>query len=156
MARSKKKNKKHRVRRRRVSGVNLKGVVSTTATVGAGAIASAFANMALKKVIPATMQTKFPWASGAVVAVAAAFIPNFIKNPMAMDFAKGMAAGGVIFAVNESFLSLPGIAGMGATTAGYRYTPKLNRTVGAPGFMDRPISGMSSRDLHAVGALYDN
>lgn len=147
---ARRKHKKHRVhRRRRVGGVKALGpAVTNGVTVGAGAIAAAFANAALKKVLPASVPQ---WASGLAIATAGIMLPKFVRNPMAAQAALGVVAAGVLFAVNESFLSVPGIAGIGAT---YRYTPKLQRTVGAPGFMDKPITG--TKDLQAVGALFDN
>jgi hypothetical protein len=134
-----------------MGGVKALGpAITSGAAVGAGAVAAAFANAGIKKILPASIP---PWASGVGIALAGVLLPKFVKSQVAVDAGKGMVAAGVLFAVNESFLSLPGISGMGATPE-YRYTPKLQRSVGAPGFMDKPIAGV--RDLHAIGALYDN
>jgi hypothetical protein len=160
MAKRKKTTKKrrhHRVGAMRGVG----GAVQKAAAIAVGAIAGSFLNSAIKKAAP----TMPPWAGGAAVAGAGIFLPKFVKQPIVADVATGMVAAGALFAINESFLSLPGIAGLGAVPglmSVSRSTPKLQatvngnafRSVGAPGFMDRPINGV--RDMQAIGALYDN
>jgi hypothetical protein len=158
-----KRRKSHKAKRRhhRVGAMRgIGGAVRKAAAIAAGAVAGSFLNSVIKKAAP----TLPPWAGGAAVAGAGIVLPKFVKSPIVGDVATGIVAAGALFAINESFLSLPGIAGLGAVpkTMGYRTTPKLQATVngrsthrvGAPGFMDRPINGV--RDMQAIGALYDN
>ena len=100
------------------------------------------------------------WTPAAALIAAGIGIPMVAKNnAMAAGIASGLAAAGFLFLLNETFLSLPGISGLpksynpGARLI-YRNVQKVQRSVGAPGFMDNPINGV--KDLNVLGALYDN
>jgi hypothetical protein len=149
---AKKHRKKTTRRRRRSVGAvrGMGGVVTKVLAIGAGGVAAAFVNAGVKKSLPSLP----PWSGGVASVGLGAFLPKFVRNPMAQDFAAGMIAAGTMFALNESFFSLPGIAGIGAAPIGFRSTPKLQNSVGAPGFMNNAVGGM--RDMMVVGALYDN
>ena len=150
---AKKKKKATRRRHHRVGAVRgMGGVVMKVAAIGAGAVAATFLNSTVKK----SFASLPAWAPAAIVVGAGVFLPKVLKNQTGQNVATGMLAAGTLFLLNETFLSLPGIAGMGAVPKGlvYRATPKLQQTVGAPGFMDKAVGG--SRDMMVVGALYDN
>lgn len=155
--------KSHRKHHRRIGATGLTGALTKFGTIAAGAVVGTFVNAGIKKMFT----TLPPWAAGVGTAAVGIAAPKFIRNPMVADLATGVMAAGALFALNESFISLPGIAGIGAVPKGltYRATPKLQKSVSGrgnlsgktgydPGFMDKVISGQ--RDLMTVGALYDN
>jgi hypothetical protein len=141
---------RHR-RRSRVSGIS--DTLMNAAGVVGGAAVGMFVNQALK-----TAFTTLPtWAPGVAILAGGAVLPIFVKgNPIVSAAACGLIAAGGLITLNETFLSVPGISGVGAVPRRlvYRNSPKVQRSVGAPGFMDNPINGM--KDMNTIGALYDN
>src|ERR1700691_899501 len=109
------RRKKHRVgshrrRRHRVSGI--KDTAMKAATVIAGAIGGAFIKQALTTAVP-SLSASAPWAPGAILIVGGAFLPSVIKGPMGQGLSDGLIAFGGLSAVNESFISIPGVSGIG-------------------------------------------
>jgi hypothetical protein len=133
-----------------MSGIS--GIVQTVGGIAAGAVAGAFANSAIKSMVPSTLPA---WIAPVGVGALGVLLPKFLKGPIGVSVGAGLVASGALFALNESFLSLPGISGV-PYMAGpvYRNTPKLQNSVGAPGYVDNPIGGI--KDLMTIGALYDN
>jgi len=127
-------------------------VLQTVGGIAAGAVAGAFANSAIKSMVPSTLPA---WIAPVAVGAAGVMLPKFIKGPIGVSVGAGLVASGALFALNESFLSLPGIAGV-PYMAGpvYRSTTKLQNSVGAPGYVDNPIGAV--RDLMTIGSMYDN
>jgi len=152
MARKKKKTT-HKRRHHTVGAMRgVGGIFMKVVAIAAGAAGATFINSTAKKSF-----TSLPTWSGGIASVGlGVLLPRFVRNPLAVDVAAGLIAGGALFALNESFLSLPGIAGLGAVpkNMAYRNTPKLQNSVGAPGYMDNAVGG--ERDLMVVGALFDN
>ena len=159
MAKHRKAKKTHHRRHHRIGAMKGAGaILSKVAGIAVGAVGAAFINGAVKK----SFTTLPQWAGGAVGVAAGVAIPKFARSPFVADISAGMVAAGSLFIINETFLSLPGIAGIGALpkTMANRATPKIERTVsgatkmGAPGFMDKAVHGF--RDAAVIGALYDN
>jgi hypothetical protein len=154
MARKKTKHRVHHRRRSSIHGIS--DSLTRVGTVAAGAVLGAFGNQAIKTALPSLPA----WSGGAILLAAGIGLPMFMKgNQMVNGIADGLAAAGGLFILNETFLSVPGISGVpksynpGARLV-YRNTQKVQRSVGAPGFMDNPINGV--KDLNVLGALYDN
>jgi hypothetical protein len=149
----KRKKTTHRRRHHRVGAMRgVGGIFMKVAAIAAGAAGATFINSTVKK----SFASLPAWAGGMGAVGAGVLLPRFVRNPIALDVSAGLIAAGSLFALNESFLSLPGIAGLGAIpkTMAYRNTPKLQSSVGAPGYMDNAVGG--ERDLMVVGALFDN
>src|SRR5215472_3362575 len=119
------KHRKHRThRRRRVGAVTGMGkiLVDTAALIG-GAAAGAFVHNALKTSFT-TMPTFIP---PAVTLAAGVVVEKMAKtNEALQNVGVGMAAAGGLFLLNETFLSLPGISGVGFVT-NYDYFTKATR-----------------------------
>lgn len=123
--------KKHPVhhKKRKVSGkAEIQEFALRVVGVGAGALTGAFLIQAGNT---ALSSQKLPaWVIPSGVAAAGAVIPLIAKkNPLAEDFGMGMLAIGAAFAVNETFLSVPGIAGL-AMSSNTPNAPGLKSSVG--------------------------
>jgi hypothetical protein len=111
----KKKAGPHR-RRKKMSGTaEIQEFVLRAIAVTAGGLTSAFgiqaANTALAK------QAMPTWVVPAGFAGLGLAVPYFDKKePLIMDFGMGMFVVGCLMAVNETFLSVPGISGMAMTS----------------------------------------
>jgi hypothetical protein len=106
-----------------------------------GAIGEVFLNQAVK-----TSFTTMPTYTGGAVGVIAG-IGGFVfggKSPFIQGTAFGLASVGLVFVVNETFLSLPGISGtpMGVPNA----RPNA-------GFLSNPVAGYRGIPRSAVGSL---
>jgi hypothetical protein len=155
------RRKKTHHRRRRIGAARGMGeVVQKFIGLTAGAAIGFYANDLLKKSF-ASLPTFVP---GAVVAAGGIFLNKSMgrKNTLIDAATNGMTAAGGIIVLNETFLDLPGISGVGFVTnfdKSMKNAPALMRAVGAPGFMDNSIGTV--RDLATVaspfvGAVYDN
>jgi hypothetical protein len=124
------------------------------AGAGVGAAGSAFANQALKTAFP----TAPLWVAGLVEAGAAGAAAVMTEQtPFMMGLEAGFGGMGIAFALNETFISLPGISGMpqGVPNA-------------TPGYISRAVNGyyrntpprtlgnFSGSNAHAVNGLYTN
>lgn len=160
MAKRKKgaKRKTHH-RRRRMSGVHpvLMETGELLLGAGVGAVAAVFVNQAVKT----SFKTVPMWVGGGACVAIGAGIPLFVKStpklpPFIMGAAGGMIGMGAVFITNETFLSLPGIAGvpMGFTNATPGY---INQTVGNyRGVPPNRIGNMSGADASVIGAIFSN
>lgn len=146
MARRKHK-KTHSRRRRRVGAVGMSSALTKVGGLAAGAAGGAFLSSVIKKALGTTTTIPKQVPSAAVIA-AGIFLPKFLKGPMGENIGAGMIAIGSAQLVS-SFIALPGISGIG-----YRAVPKIQQTVGAPGFANKVING--TVDPRTVGALWDN
>jgi hypothetical protein len=157
---AKRKTRKVHHRRRRMSGSSGMGeILQKTAGIAGGAAAGFFGNQALK-----TAFTSLPsFAPGVALIGAGIFADKTLgkKGPLMAGFASGLIAAGALITLNETFISLPGISGVGfITTQDGNYKGRaLMKAVGAPGFMNNQIGGV--RDLANVAgtkiaAIYDN
>jgi len=155
---TKKKGKKSNTHKRRhhMGATKITAVLTKVAATAAGAVAGVYINNMIKTSFSSSASNSLPsWTGGAVLIAAGAILPRVVKAPIMSDVADGLTAAGAIFVLNETFLNLPGISGVGYMPHTMRSTPKLNApTIGAPGFMDKTVSG--TRDLAVIGALYDN
>ncbi len=121
---------------------------------GLGAAGAAFANQALKTAFP-----KAPlWVAGAVEAAAAGAAAVMMQqSPFMMGVEAGFGGMGIAFALNETFISLPGISGLPpgipGPTPGY-----INRTVNGyyRNTPPRTLGNFSGGGAHAVNGLYTN
>lgn len=141
---------RRRSRRHRISGVG--DILTKVGGIGLGAVGVTFIKSAIQKAAP-TMPL---WIGGAAGVGLGLALPMVAKGNKILDYAAaGAAAMGVVFLLNETFLSLPGISGV-ATNPMFRGAGFVNQTVGysAPGVLDETINGV--RDLSVIGALYDN
>lgn len=120
---------------------------------GIGAAGAAFANQALKTAFP-----KAPlWVAGVVEAGAAGAAAVMMEQtPFMMGLEAGFGGMGIAFALNETFISLPGISGIpqnAANTPGY-----ISKTVN--GYYrttpPRTLGNFSGGNAHAVNGLYTN
>jgi hypothetical protein len=159
---AKRRTKKVHHRRRRIGAASGLGeILQKTAGIVAGAAAGFFGNQALKSAF-----TSLPaFAPGVVILAAGVFVDKTLgkKGPLMSGVGDGLIAAGGLIALNETFISLPGISGVGFVTSqtGNYKGPALLRAVGAPGFMNNQIGGM--RDLAnvaggngGIGAIFDN
>jgi hypothetical protein len=152
------KRKTHH-RRRRISGVHpvLMETGELLLGAGVGAVAAVFVNQALKT----SFTTAPAWIGGGACVGIGAAIPIFVKHggktpPFIMGAAGGMIGMGAVFATNETFLSLPGIAGvpMGLPNAAPGY---ISQTVGNyKGVPPNRIGNMSGADASVIGAIFSN
>ncbi len=111
------KKRKTTRRRRRISGIgslDIGGMATTAAAVGAGAVGARLLNT----VVLAKMTSITPLMSGAIQTVAGAVLPMFVKNnQFVANMGKGMMANGVMVMV----VSTGAISGLGsADTMTYR------------------------------------
>jgi hypothetical protein len=153
----KRKGAKKTHRRRRVSGVHpqLKSAAMAIGGAVAGAVAGAFVNQAIK-----TSFTTMPaYTGGLACIIGAGAAMSFVKpSPLVSGFAGGLAGAGGLFIVNETFLSLPGIAGVPGMPIPGR-TNGINRTVGTAtmGRMPRRVNGTFSGNGSAtVAGIMEN
>jgi hypothetical protein len=158
---AKKKKKGHPAKRRRVgAGGKMTQVVLRVAGVGLGAIAGAFVVNAGKTAFP----TLPLWAPPVAVAAAGAVVPHFVKNnPLAEGFGDGMLAIGAVMALNETVLSVPGIAGLSMYSNAGPANNVLRSAVGRGpnAYLNSTVSGFppgriitgNARRAMAVGAL---
>jgi hypothetical protein len=148
----KKKGSKKTHRRRRVSGVHplLKNSLMAVAGAVAGGVAGVFVNQTVKT----SFATMPAYTGGALCVLAAGAVLAFAKpSPLITGAAAGLAAAGGIFAVNETFLSLPGISGVPGMPIPGR-TNGLNMTVGR---MPRRVGGTFSGNGSAtVAGIMEN
>jgi hypothetical protein len=152
---AKKKKKVHPRRRRRVGGVHpkLQAAVLDVAGAAAGGLAAAFANQAIKTAVP----TMPAWIGGAfAIAAGGAIILMAKPSPMVDSFATGLIAGGALFAVNETFLSVPGISGVPPVMpmpGGYQ--GYINKTVGNTRLPNR-MGNMSGNGSAVLAGIMEN
>jgi hypothetical protein len=157
-----KKAKKRKVYRRRRMGAasGMGEVLQEAIGIAAGAAGGMFINQALK-----TAFTSLPtFAPGVVIAGAGVFVKKTMgkKGALIAGAGEGLVAAGLLVALNETVISVPGISGVGFVTnydKSMKQKPAMMRAVGAPGFMDNSIGTV--RDLASVGdpfigAVYDN
>lgn len=153
---AKKKKKTTHRRRRRVSGIapKLQAVVLDIAGAAAGGLAAAFINQAVKTSMP----TAPAWSGGALNVVGGAALLAFMKpNPMVDSFGIGLIAGGALFAVNETFLSVPGISGVPPTMPMPNNRPGyINQTVGNPRLPNGRMGNMSGNGSMTLAGIVDN
>jgi len=164
MARKKSKTKSRKGgRRRRVAGVHPAIADTGMMLLGAavGGVVATFGAQGIKSAAP----TMPAWLGGGVMAVLGASVPLFTKaTPLVTGVALGAAGVGTALAINETFLSLPGIAGVPANSGlqnaqnrgGY-----FSRSVGTAGYRGIPrrmgIPGTFSGNGKAtVGAIISN
>jgi hypothetical protein len=155
------KKKKVHHKRRRIGAASGWGVViQKFVGIAGGAAGGMFLNQALK-----TAFTSLPaFAPGLVIAVSGIFVDKTMgkKSVLMSGVGEGLMAAGALIAVNETFISIPGISGVGFVTnydKNYKASNKMMRAVGAPGFMDKSIGTV--RDLASVGnpmmaGIYDS
>ena len=155
------KRKNHRrshTRRRRVSGVGMKGVLVKVAGIGAGIFAG--------RLVSTKLTSLNPKISGAIVIAAGVLLPKYLKG----DFGSGMGDGLISAGVLAELQSFNVISGIGYATPGNSaltntgangYRPSTARTVGDAG---RPImrstvggalNGIPKSMMNAIGALYE-
>ncbi len=162
MARKKGKKKKsgRRSSRRRVSGVH-PAIMDTgmmLAGAAAGAVVATFGAQGIKSAAP----TMPPWLGGGVMAAIGAAVPLFTKmTPFTTGAAMGCAGVGAAMAINETFISLPGIAGVPANSGlmnAQNKTGFFNNTVGYAGYKGIPksIGNFSGTSNAAIGAVISN
>ena len=156
-----KKRKKVHHRRRRIGAASGMGaILQKTGGIIAGAAGGFFLNQALKSAF-----TSLPaFAPGVVILAGGVFLDKSMgkKSDLISGAAEGLIAAGGLIALNETFISLPGISGVGFVTnydRSQKTKPAMMRAVGAPGFMDNSIGTV--RDIATiaspfVGAVYDN
>jgi hypothetical protein len=160
---AKRRTKKVHHRRRRMSGAasGLGVIIQKTAGLAAGAAGGFFLNQALKTAF-SSLPTFVP---GLALVAGGVFVDKTMgkKGPLLSGIGDGLTAAGALIALNETFISLPGISGVGFVTSesGNYKGPALLRAVGAPGFMNNQIGAI--RDLANVaggsgrmGAIFDN
>ena len=143
-----KKAKKHKVgtrrRRRRVSGVSpaLMDAGLTLLGAGFGAVAEVFVNQLVKTNFP----TAPTWIGGGVgVGAGLAGVVFSGKNPFFQGASIGMMGMGGVFAVNETFVSLPGISGVPMGVPNARPIPG--------NYISQPVSGYRGIRQPAFGNL---
>jgi hypothetical protein len=162
MAKKAKKRVHHR--RRRIGAASGMGaILQKTAGIVAGAAGGFFLNQALKSAF-----TSLPsFAPGVVILGGGVFLDKTMgkKSELISGAAEGLIAAGGLIALNETFISLPGISGVGFVTnydKSHKMKPALNRAMGAPGFMDnsigtvRDIATIAGVNGTFVGAVFDN
>jgi hypothetical protein len=156
-----KKKKKVYPHKRKVGAASGMGAIlqKTVAIVG-GAAGGFFLNQALKTAF-ASLPAFVP---GVAIMGGGVFLDKTMgkKSELMSGAAEGLIAAGGLIALNETFISLPGISGVGFVTnydRSLKQKPALMRAVGAPGFMDSSIGTV--RDIATiaspfVGAIFDN
>lgn len=159
MAKRKKSRKTGRRTRRRMSGVHpvIMQTLEVVGGAGLGAIAGVFINQAIKS----SFATAPAWSGAAVNVALGAAMPLFVKpTPFVMGAAAGLAGTGVMFGLNETFISLPGISGLpGGSPAGNPRPGYINTTVGRRPTRAMPPGGRVgnlSGNTMAIGSLFDN
>jgi hypothetical protein len=152
---AKRKTKKvHHRRRRAVGAAGMADAVTTVLGLTGGALAGAY----LTNIARAQFATLPKFAAPAVVVVAGTMVPKFLKSKLGASVGAGMQAVGGLQLIS-SFIAVPGITGTGVGAVTYpRSVPRIQNPIGAPGFMNTPISG--AQDMQTIGkgmgALYDN
>jgi hypothetical protein len=115
------------------------------AGAGLGAIAATFANQAIKT----SFTTAPEYVGGLVPAIAGAALPMFVKpSPFVLGAAAGMAGTGLVFVMNGTFLSLPGISGMPTPLPGY-----INKTIGNYPSVPRIGGNLSGNGSKTMGKI---
>lgn len=154
MAKKHKKKKGTSHRRRKVSGVH--PIIAQTGMMLAGAALGGLAGVFGNQAIKSSFTTAPTWVGGAVVAAIGGGLPLFVKpSPFIMGVSGGMMATGAVFAVNETFISLPGIAGIPANMMPTQGQGYLNKTVGGnyrniPNGLIGNLSGNMSRTVAGI------
>lgn len=156
------KKKKKGTHRRKVSGRKSDAITKAlirVAGVGAGAVTGAFIANAGKTAFP----TAPMWVAPAAVAAVGAAVPMFVKNnPLVEGFGDGMLAIGAVMTLNETVLSVPGIAGLAMYSNAGPANGVLRQAVGRgpAGFINNTVGALpngriitGSRRAMAVGAL---
>ncbi len=161
MAKKRKKRSGARHSRRRVGAVH--PVIMQTLEVVGGAALGAIAGVFVNQAIKTSFTTAPTWAGGAACIALGGGLPLFVKgSPVVNGAAAGLAGVGAVFAVNETFLSLPGVSGMPMNQAmlqngkpGYvnQTVGRLNRSTTPP---MRRIGNLSGNRTMAIGSLFDN
>lgn len=162
------RKKTHRRRshtRRRISGVNAKGILMDVAGIGVGI----FAGRMLTTKLGATLNPKI---SGAIAILAGAMLPRYMKSALGTGIGNGLVAAGVL-AEMQSFNVISGIGAIGdlnnipgdfaSISTGNNYNAKNARAVGdgrpimrqAVGYMNGFNPGMSEAELRTIGALIE-
>jgi hypothetical protein len=152
----KRKHKVHHRRRHRVSGI--KDTLMSVGSVVAGAAAGAFIKQALTTALP-SISSSTPWLPGVIVLAGGAFLPKAIKGPMGQGLGDGLIAFGGLSALNESFISIPGVSGLGAIprrvparVIGAGARPFLSKMVGAT---PRPYTRTTvNGTMNGIGSAY--
>lgn len=150
----KRKGKRKSHRRRRVGAVHpgIMNLVTNAAGIVVGAVGAAFVNSAIKK----SMATAPAFTGGGIAVAAGAALPYFVRgNTFVQSVGNGMIAAGGLFALNETFLSVPGISGLpsmpGLNNSGPGF---IRKTVGRAGNRTRQMGKLDN--LAVVGALTSN
>lgn len=162
------RKKTHRRRshtRRRISGVNAKGIISKVAGIGVGI----FAGRMLTTKLGATLSPKI---SGAIAILAGAMLPRYMKSEIGAGIGDGLVAAGVL-AELQSFNVIAGIGAIdlnnipgdyASISTGNNYNSKKASAVGDPGrpimrqavgYMNGFNPGMSEQELRTIGALIE-
>lgn len=158
-----KKARKHKVgarrRRHRVHGVSpaLMDAGLRLLGVGFGAVGEVFVNQLVKTNFP----TAPTWIGGGVgVGAGLAGFAFAGKSPFFQGASAGLAGMGVVFAVNETFLSLPGISGVPMGVPNARPIPGnyLSNPVGYRTISKNNVGSFSggAAGANSVGNLYRN
>lgn len=129
------------------------------AGAAAGAVIATFGANGIK-----SAATTMPaWIGGGVMAAIGAAVPLFTKmTPFTTGAAMGCAGVGAAMAINETFISLPGIAGVPANsglTNAQNGNGYFNNAVGTAGYkgLRRSMGGTFSGNGSAtVGAIISN
>lgn len=155
---AKKKKKSGTRRRRRMSGVH--PVIMQTLEVVGGAALGAIAGVFVNQAVKTSFTTAPAWAGGGACLLLGGGLPLFVKNsPLVNGAAAGLAGVGAVFAVNETFLSLPGVSGMPAGELPNGRPGYVSQTVGRPPINrmapTRRVGNLSGKTM-AVGMLFDN
>jgi hypothetical protein len=148
MRRKKKKVKHHR--RRKVGAIHpvMKTALEAVGGAVAGGVLATFANQAIKTSFPSMPS----WIGGGVCVAAGAALPFFVKgSPLALGFGAGLAGTGAVFAVNETFLSLPGVSGVPIMPGNPGY---INQTVGR--VPPRRVGNLSGNRQAVIAGIFDN
>lgn len=171
MARKKRsKKRKGTHRRRRVGAIH--PAIKQTFEMVAGAALGAGGAVMINQFIKSSFTGMPGWLGGAAGVAVGGGLPMFLKpSPLVTGVAAGLAGMGAIFAVNETFLSLPGISGvpMMATPARPGY---INQTVGRvqrylgpkqsshmgnmSGNRRLAVGNLSGKSHMAIGSIFDN
>ncbi len=158
---ARRKKRVHHHRRRRIGAASGMGaILQKAAGIAAGAAGGMFLNQALK-----TAFTSLPtFVPGVVILGGGIFLDKTMgkKSELMSGLGEGLVAAGALVTLNETFISVPGISGVGFVTnydKNYKPAKAMMKAVGAPGFMNNQIGTV--RDLAMVGdpfvgAVYDN
>lgn len=128
------------------------------AGAAAGAVVATFGAQGIK-----SAATTMPaWVGGGVMAAIGAAVPLFTKmTPFTTGAAMGCAGVGAAMAINETFISLPGIAGVPANsglTNAQNKSGYFSKSVGTAGYKGLPktMGNFSGNGSATVGAVLSN